>query len=41
MKNNYIRSGKIAINKEKNMYKRRVCNRQTINWLGSCVRKGA
>jgi len=37
MKNNYIRSSKIAINKGKNMYKRCVCNRRAISWLWSFV----
>ena len=41
LKNHYIFSNKTAINKDNNMDKKQVYNRQEINWLQGSRRKGA
>ncbi len=40
VKNHYIISSKIAMNKDKNTHKKQVYNQQEINWLQSSSRKG-
>ncbi len=41
LKNHYILSNKIAMNKDKNTHKKQVYNQQEINWLQGGRRKGA
>jgi len=41
LKNNDKTSDKISINQGKDTYKKQVCNKQWINRLQKCFRKGA